>query len=203
MKKLVFFILSGIILYVLFINQDNSQASSELDYQVIPDEAIRLRILANSDDESDQHIKRLIRDKVSEQISDWVEHLTDINEARTLIESRIPEIKKTVATVLHENNVAHEFNVDYGKNITFPAKLYDTFLYPAGEYEAVLITIGEGQGANWWCVLFPPLCFLDFGNGAFVAEGTEPVELEANQEKQEKEKPVKIKFFLFEWFGWT
>lgn len=168
-------------------------------FQIIPDEAIRLRILANSDGEKDQQVKRLVRDEVSEQISGWVEQLDDIDEARELIESRIPEITETVKRVVAtygEKNV----QVEYGKNINFPVKLYDSYLYPAGEYEAVLITIGQGSGANWWCVLFPPLCFLDFSNGTVVADADQEDEQEVQVEEEE---PVKIKFFLFEWFGWT
>ena len=57
------------------------------------------------------------------------------------------------------------FQVKFSKNVKFPTKVYGNFIYPAGEYEAVLITIGEGEGANWWCVLFPPMCFLDFRAG--------------------------------------
>lgn len=217
MKKLVFFLRHNYgkrtwkIVIILFIFSiiylqaagANEQVTDEEAFQVIPDEAIRLRILANSDQEVDQEAKRLVRDEVSEQISGWVEELDDIEEARELIKSRIPEIKKTAMRVLAtygEENV----QVEYGENITFPVKLYDSYLYPAGEYEAVLITIGQGDGANWWCVLFPPLCFLDFSNGALVADSDDGGESEQTEELEiNEEEPVKIKFFLFEWFGWT
>ena len=198
MKKLVFFAFIVIILFISFFSQrDSYQAVPEQVYQVIPDEAIRLRILANSDDEADQEIKRLVRDEVSDQISSWVEHMTDIDEARQLIKARMPEVMAIAANVLNKENDTHNLAVEYGENVSFPVKLYDTFLYPAGEYEAVLITIGAGKGANWWCVLFPPLCFLDFSNTALVADASDTEEVE------KEEKPVKIKFFLFEWFGWT
>lgn len=198
MKKLVFFAFIGLILFTTFFSRgEEYQAVSVEEYQIIPDEAIRLRILAHSDDEVDQDMKRRVRDEVNDQITNWVEELTDINEARQLIKTRLPEITKTAASVLGEQNSDHQVEVDYGESVTFPVKLYDTFLYPAGEYEAVLITIGEGNGANWWCVLFPPLCFLDFGNTTMVADADTDTSLE------EDEEPVKIKFFLFEWFGWT
>ncbi len=200
MKKLVFLIFIVTVLYLGFIN-NNSQAGSEDDIQVIPDDAIRLRILAHSDDEKDQEIKHLVRDKVSEQISEWVAHMTDIDDARALIQERLPEIEQIVATVLQEENVDNQnFDVDYGDNVTFPTKIYDTYLYPAGEYEAVLITIGEGKGSNWWCVLFPPLCFVDFADGASVSEASNET---AHSDTKTEEQPVKKKFFLFEWFGWT
>lgn len=202
MRKLVFFAFIFILLFFTIpVKGVSEQADSENDYQVIPDEAIRLRILANSDSDADQALKRLVRDRVNEHITKWVADLTTIEEARILIEKRIPEIEAIIAKVLKEQNSDNPFKVEYGTDVSFPTKLYGPYLYPAGEYEAVLITLGKGKGANWWCVLFPPLCFLDFSNGTSVA-AAEAEEVEEIDEKKEEE-PVKVKFFLFEWFGWT
>ncbi|TYR80184.1 stage II sporulation protein R [Priestia megaterium] len=134
---------------------------------VIPNEAIRLRILANSDGEKDQHVKRLIRDEVNAQITTWVQDLTSVREARKIIKSNLPELESIAKNVLQEQGVTQSVHVDFGE-VSFPTKLYGQFLYPAGDYEAVLITLGKGEGANWWCVLFPPLCFLDFSNGEAI-----------------------------------
>ncbi|WP_010648380.1 stage II sporulation protein R [Oceanobacillus massiliensis] len=202
MRRLIFIaLIFSIFFLALPANGVGKQESNKLDYQVIPDEAIRLRILANSDTDEDQALKRLVRDRVNEQITDWVQHITDIEEARALIESRLPELEMIVANTIEESGKDNPFTVEYGDQVTFPAKLYGSFLYPAGEYEAVLITLGEGKGANWWCVLFPPLCFLDFFNGTTVAEAeTEAADIEAPEEEEEE---TEIKFFLFEWFGWS
>ncbi|MGY0691211.1 stage II sporulation protein R [Virgibacillus sp. FSP13] len=201
MKKLVFFVFILIIIFIVAPNKGMfQQASSEQGYQVIPDEAIRLRILANSDSDEDQRVKRLVRDEVNQSIAKWVEDIADINEARRVIKGKIPEIEKIVAGVLEEEKGSQAFKVEYGENVTFPTKLYGDFLYPAGEYEAVLITLGEGEGANWWCVLFPPLCFLDFANGTTVAEAASADE---ETEIVEEEDEVEVKFFLFEWLGWS
>jgi stage II sporulation protein R len=175
--------------------------STKSDIKVIPDEAIRLRILANSDKQDDQALKRKVRDEVNAAITEWVEDLTDINDARKLIEAKIPEIHDIAASVLEAENEQQALDVEYGKKVTFPAKLYGSYLYPPGEYEAVLITLGDGQGANWWCVLFPPLCFLDFSNGTSVAEAEEGQSDEDPDEEPEDEKEeAEVKFFLFEWF---
>ena len=139
------------------------------DTKVIPDEAIRLRILANSDAEEDQAAKRLIRDKVNEDITKWVAELTSLDEAREVITSHLPDIQATAEAVIKEQGLEQSVKVDFGQ-AEFPTKLYGQYLYPAGEYEAVIITLGEGDGANWWCVLFPPLCFLDFSNGTAVSQ---------------------------------
>ncbi|MFJ7308439.1 stage II sporulation protein R [Peribacillus frigoritolerans] len=139
------------------------------DTKVIPDEAIRLRILANSDAEEDQAVKRLIRDEVNEDITKWVEELTSLDEARDVISSHLPDIQATAEAIIKEQGLEQSVKVDFGQ-AEFPTKLYGQYLYPAGEYEAVIITLGEGDGANWWCVLFPPLCFLDFSNGTAVSQ---------------------------------
>ncbi|WP_237981207.1 stage II sporulation protein R [Bacillus thuringiensis] len=151
---------------------------------VIPKEAVRLRILANSDSDKDQALKRKVRDEVKTQIDGWVADLTSFEEARKVIQSHIPEIEKTVANTLKQEGSKDSFQVKFSKNVKFPTKVYGNFIYPAGEYEAVLITIGEGEGANWWCVLFPPMCFLDFSSGTAVRKEEHVVKAESPEEEQ-------------------
>lgn len=177
---------------------------------VIPDEAIRLRILANSDSKRDQQLKRKIRDEINEHVNEWVQHITSIEEARELIRNRIPEIEKIVQSVLEKENSQQSFAVRYSK-VEFPTKLYGNYLYPAGYYEAILVTLGDGQGANWWCVLFPPLCFIDFSHSeAVTAQESDDNEVLEKQEEKVIQKLVKdekkdkeeieVKFFIVEWF---
>lgn len=175
---------------------------------VIPDEAIRLRILANSDRSADQDVKRSIRDEVNANMTEWVKNLTSIEEARRVIRSKLPEINRIAKAKLKEQHIEQSVSVSFQK-ASFPTKLYGNFVYPAGKYEAILITLGEGDGANWWCVLFPPLCFIDFSNGEAIAspEGDEDNEVTAQQTdesvnevvKEEKKEAGEVKFFLFEW----
>ncbi|UOY91230.1 stage II sporulation protein R [Ectobacillus sp. JY-23] len=171
----------------------------QAEAKVIPNEAIRLRILANSDSDKDQALKRKVRDEVKAQIDTWVADLTSIEDARTIIQSRIPELEKTVAKVLKQEKSNQSYKVEFGKHVKFPTKQYGNFLYPAGEYEAVLVTLGAGEGANWWCVLFPPLCFLDFASGTAIKKQEVKKESLAEEkaveeieevEEAEKEKPV-------------
>ncbi|MDM5190950.1 stage II sporulation protein R [Bacillus sp. DX4.1] len=164
---------------------------------VIPKEAVRLRILANSDTKEDQALKRKVRDEVKAQIDGWVADLKSFEDARRVIQSHIPEIEKTVADTLKQEGSKESFQVTFGKNVKFPTKVYGNFIYPAGEYEAVLISIGKGEGANWWCVLFPPMCFLDFSSGTAVkkeehvvkAESIEDEEQPVLEEQDEEELP--------------
>lgn len=203
----------------LYIPKNEATAEQPL---IIPEEAIRLRILANSNGREDQAIKHHVRDVVNEEIATWVEQLTSIEEARSLIQSRLPEIQRLAEKAVSEMGGDQAVDVEFGK-VQFPTKLYGNFLYPAGEYEAILITLGEGEGANWWCVLFPPLCFLDFSNGVAVSEGFEDEETEGDEKTEEdeievendeeeemkeegeeplfvEEEPVEVKFFVIELF---
>ncbi|MBP1948870.1 stage II sporulation protein R [Virgibacillus litoralis] len=204
MKKLV---ISAIIFFIIILSMPvkgtSDESHSDSNIQVIPDEAIRLRILANSDNDEDQQLKRMVRDEVNAVISEWVKEITDINQARDLIDARIPEVEAIVADVLKQENKEQDYHVEYGTNVTFPAKLYGNFLYPPGEYEAVLITLGQGKGSNWWCVLFPPLCFLDFSNGTSVASASSDDEVDDKTLAEEEDEQTEVKFFLFEWFGWS
>ena len=172
-----------------------TNASQAAEVQVIPNEAIRLRILANSNQESDQKLKRAIRDEVNKEINKWVAELTSIEEARKVIKSHLPDIEAIAEEVMVRENNVQKMKVDFGKTV-FPTKLYGQYLYPAGEYEAIKITLGEGEGENWWCVLFPPLCFLDFNSGTAVASESDyddsSTVAEQSNDEENPETEIKI-----------
>ncbi|WP_404330468.1 stage II sporulation protein R [Mesobacillus maritimus] len=168
---------------ILNLYMPTTEATTQ-DPMVIPNEAIRLRILADSDSTKDQEIKRKVRDAVNAEITSWVENLVSLEEARTVIKDGIPELQKIAEDVVAEHGSNQSVKAEFNK-VKFPTKLYGQYLYPAGEYEAVLITLGEGTGSNWWCVLFPPLCFLDFSNGEATSPGFENGEaVEASSTEQ-------------------
>lgn len=208
MKKnivaLYFLLLAIATLFSLYIPK--SSAAGE-DVVVIPKEAIRLRILAHSNSPEDQEIKRIVRNRVNAQITEWVKGLTSLEEAREIIKDHLGDIQKIAQNVLDETGSTHDVHTEFGR-VNFPTKLYGNFLYPAGQYEAILITIGDGKGANWWCVLFPPLCFLDFSSGTAVSDGFEDEPGEGTKEKDTaeietpvydgSEEEVEVKFFIVE-----
>jgi stage II sporulation protein R len=188
-----------VLLYILILSLGTilslyipKQEMAAQETMVIPEEAIRLRILANSDLEQDQNVKRLVRDEVNKEITNWVATLTSQEEAKSVIKAGLPELQKIAEEVVAEQDLDQSVKVDFGK-VEFPTKLYGQYLYPAGEYEAVLITLGAGEGANWWCVLYPPLCFLDFSTGNAVrspgfetkveASGNEITEVDSEDEE--------------------
>ena len=194
---------------ILTLYMPQAEASKSDETLVIPNEAIRLRILADSDSPEDQELKRQVRDAVNAEITNWVQDIASIDEARALIQSKVPEIEKIAIETVKAAGMDQDVAIEFGK-VNFPTKLYGQFLYPAGEYEAILITLGEGSGANWWCVLFPPLCFLDFSNGEATSAGFDGDET-AEKEEQTAEKPpvyeeeeeaeVEVRFFLVDLFS--
>ncbi|TDF93563.1 stage II sporulation protein R [Paenibacillus piri] len=130
------------------------------DSEAIPQESIRLRILANSDSPSDQWIKREIRDAIVERMNQWVKEPQGIDEARAMVRIHLPELDQLVGETLQRNGFSYTYKVELGV-VPFPAKMYGSLVYPAGDYEALRVSIGAARGQNWWCVLFPPLCFVD------------------------------------------
>jgi stage II sporulation protein R len=138
----------------------------------IPQDAIRLRILANSDTANDQWIKHKVRDAVVDQMNQWVGGPQTVEEAREMIRSRLPELETLVGDVLTQYGYTYGAQVELGK-VPFPTKMYGDKVYPAGDYEALRISLGKGEGQNWWCVLFPPLCFVDAVSNEAVAAKTD------------------------------
>ncbi len=184
MATIYLFVLILTTIMSLYIPKNEVTANNEV---IIPNDAIRLRILANSDLEADQALKRKVRDAVNAEITKWVSELTSKEAAKDVLKEKLPEIQLIAERVVEEEKANQAVNVTFDK-VDFPTKLYGEFLYPAGQYDAILITLGEGEGANWWCVLFPPLCFLDFSNGVAVSDGFE----EEKKEEKTEEKAEKV-----------
>ncbi len=185
--KVLIYIITSLLVLVMNWESQRSVSVSAANMITIPKDAIRLRILANSDSPKDQWLKREIRDKVNAEITKWVTELDSLENARETINSRLDKIEEIVESELRRNGVKDQFTVQFDE-VQFPTKLYGNVVYPAGMYEAVLITIGEGKGQNWWCVLFPPLCFIDFANGDAVE----------NNKQQDEE--VEVRFFIVDLF---
>ena len=126
---------------------------------VIPKESIRFRIIANSDSDIDQDIKKEIVNNLSMELIKSKD-LQNIEETRNFIKREIPVFNKIVDKTLKDKNYQEDFYINYGKNY-FPEKTYKSVKYEEGEYESLVITLGNGKGHNFWCVLFPPLCLVD------------------------------------------
>ena len=153
MKKLLI-VISIILIFTLVTQNVNAEDV------MIPNEAIRLRILANSNSVYDQEVKMDVAMKVQDEIYKILKNEDSIDGAKTTLEENIPKLESIVERIFKEKSYMNTFKVEYGYHY-FPEKEYKGVKYDAGEYESLLITLGEGKGDNWWCVLFPPLCLVE------------------------------------------
>ncbi len=168
MKKYIYFILS-LFLIIFVLNgckvsennfNENSLELTTLNYNEIKDKLIRFHVIANSDTEEDQNLKLKVRDRVIEALSGKLSGVTSLEEAEIELEKNIEYVNKIAKEVIEENNYTYEVNTMLSYE-NFPDKVYGDCVFPQGNYEAFRVIIGEGKGQNWWCVMFPSLCFVD------------------------------------------
>ena len=168
---------------------------------------IRFHVIANSDSPHDQDIKQKVRNKVIDTMNEKFKNSTSLEQSKDIILKNIEEIQRIAKKELENNNSSYNVNVDFGQQ-GFPTKSYGNFTLPAGKYETVRVVIGEGKGENWWCVMFPPLCFIDMSNGLTDNETkaqltsvlTEDEYNMITKAKDEDEVPLKLKFKIVEIF---
>ncbi len=129
---------------------------------------VRLHIIANSDSPADQQIKLKVRDAVLNYLNSYLESAADSEEAKRIVAAHAGELATVANQTLAANNFNYPAAVQLG-TFDFPLKSYGNLVLPAGRYEAVRILLGNGEGKNWWCVIFPPLCFVDATNAAPVS----------------------------------
>ena len=145
MKKII------IILFILSLGVMFSKKEEDI---LIPNNAIRFRVVANSNSLSDQQEKLVIKENIEKEVYNLISSANNSEDVKALINNNIDQIKK----IVDKYNVKYDIN--YGYNY-FPTKNYKGVMYQAGNYESLVITLGQGMGDNFWCVLFPPLCLLD------------------------------------------
>lgn len=146
MKNILF-----ILLFIfLLVGISNVVTENEL----IPEDAIRIRVIAASDKKEDQELKFKIKNEVEKYLYEQLSNVDNINDAHIVIKNSLVNIDKIV------KKYTDDFNINYGLNY-FPEKEFKGIKYKDGEYQSLVITIGNGLGNNWWCVLFPPLCMIE------------------------------------------
>ena len=127
------------------------------DREQLNENLIRLHVVANSDSEEDQNVKLQVRDAVTASLQQELENLGDVEAAKAYLQENLPKIEKIANETLAAAGFDQQAVVTLCKE-AFDTRYYDTFTLPAGVYESLRIIIGEGQGHNWWCVVFPSLC---------------------------------------------
>ena len=152
MKKKIFLIL--LLLIIINVYQITNETI------IIPDSSIRLRVIPNSNNPEDINIKEKVKNYLENNIYSLTKDTKDIDTARNIINSNIPSIKENIGNIFKNNNYFLPYEVNYGNNY-FPQKVYKGITYEEGYYESLVIKIGEANGDNWWCVLFPNFCLVD------------------------------------------
>ena len=152
-RKLILIILTIVTIYVVY----NNVKAEEI---VIPNTAIRLRVIPNSNNLLDQEMKAKVKEYLEDNLYKNFANVNNIEEARTIINNNIPKIEEDIIIIFNENNYDMNFKVKYGNNY-FPEKEYKGITYKEGYYESLVVEIGEAKGDNFWCVLFPSLCLLE------------------------------------------
>lgn len=154
MKKIILIIISITIICLVY------QKYQKEDLVEIPSDAIRIRIIPNSNTPEDQYIKGKVKDYVEKEMYEALKNIDNVEKARKIINNKLDSLNEGIEKVLLENNYDKNFEIKYGDNY-FPAKEYKGTIYEEGYYESLVVSLGSAKGDNWWCVLFPPLCLLE------------------------------------------
>ena len=160
----------------------------------------RLHVVANSDSPEDQAIKLQVRDAIMESLQDMMHSFSDVESAKAYLKTQLENLQIIANEVLEAAGVEDRAKITLTKE-AFSTRDYDTFSLPAGVYESLRVTIGEGEGHNWWCVVFPSLCLPAAGEGfadtAVGAGFSEPL-----TQTLQKEEGYEIRFFFLDCLGW-
>jgi stage II sporulation protein R len=206
MRKRIFGFICLIVLIFVLVNGYSSQVSSASVQSSLENKLIRFHVIANSDTAQDQALKLKVRDKVLEYIYPKLKASKSIEESREIIKANDEAIKKIALEVIKKQGYSYIVDTKLSKT-NFPVKTYGNITLPQGEYEAYRILIGNGSGQNWWCVMFPPLCFIDITKGEVAYKDTEKAMKQVLSDKEYKaidnsnSDKIVVKFKVFELFN--
>lgn len=171
----------------------------------LSESVFRLHVLANSDTPDDQSLKYKVRDNVLSYMNNLCLNTTTKEEAIKIARSHQDEFYEIAKQTIIDNGYDYEVNIKIGI-FDFPTKQYGDISFPAGSYDALRIEIGEAKGQNWWCVMFPPLCFVDMTSGVVPEDSKKTLESSLSSEEEfilindNKSDDIQFKFKLVEFF---
>lgn len=189
---LTLFIFVSALSYVTAVSQD------------IKDSVFRLHVIANSDSNEDQNLKLKVRDSLLEYMNDLAKNCTSKEEVVQIAKDHQEEFKQIAEKVISDNGYSYPVSIKIGDS-DFPTKTYGDISLPAGTYDALKVQIGEAKGKNWWCVMFPPLCFVDVSTGVVPDTSKEEMKENLNDEEYDlisktDDNEINFKFKLVEFF---
>ncbi len=170
----------------------------------LADSVLRLHVIANSDSKEDQNLKYIVRDNVLAYMNELCSGVTSKEEAIKIAQDNKEAFRQIALDTIRENGFDYTVSVEIG-NFSFPTKTYGDISLPSGYYDALRIKIGEAEGQNWWCVMFPPLCFVDVSSGIVPDESKEVMKKDLSDEEfslisNEDDSEISFKFKLIEFF---
>ncbi|WP_242952428.1 stage II sporulation protein R [Anaerocolumna xylanovorans] len=180
----------------------SSGQSAEAMQKDIASEIIRFHVIANSDSTDDQALKLKVKSALTQNLYPVLSGTKDIDAARHIIEKQLPKIEELAEEVIENNGYHYTVKASLEKGY-FPIKVYGDLTLPPGQYEALRIEIGKAQGQNWWCVMFPPLCFVDATYSVVPKDSKNQLKHVLTEEEYNsvfscKKADIKIKFKLFD-----
>lgn len=186
----------------MFLNSYSSNMNQQLS-----DSLIRLHVIANSDSAEDQSLKREVRDGILLFMRKELADSKDIEYTRSVIQNNLAKITSIAREIVQKHGMNYPVKTTLG-NYPFPTKSYGDITLPAGNYQALRLVIGNGDGANWWCVLFPPLCFVDVTHGTVPESVKEDLKDALTEEEyniitsaeDDTDIPIRIRFKIVELF---
>ena len=169
----------------------------------IADEILRLHIIANSDSEPDQSVKLIVKEGITTYLEPLLKDVTTKEESKAVIASHLYDIKEEAVRILTEQGYYYGAQVTLGTS-SFPIKVYGDVTLPAGDYEALRILLGDAKGKNWWCIIFPNLCFVDSTYQIVPADSKIKLKRLLTEEEyaaiiSEQDTKVVVKFKFLEW----
>ena len=164
----------------------------------------RLHVIANSDSKEDQNLKYIVRDKLLQYMNSYLSNTSTKEDAIKIANEHLDEFKQVAINTIKEQGYSYNVNVKVG-NFEFPTKTYGDISLPAGFYDALRVEIGEAKGQNWWCVMFPPLCFVDVTSGVVPEESKKELQNNLSEEEfalisDNQSNNIQFKFKLLEFF---
>lgn len=201
MKKIKFIILSILFLiYIFFSAYSYVSAISDNMYNSV----FRLHVIANSDSDEDQNLKYIVRDNLINYMNEKTNTFTSKEDIIEYAKNHIEDLKNIAEMTVKEQGYNYPVTVEIG-NFEFPTKTYGDISFPAGNYDALRVKIGNANGRNWWCVMFPPLCFVDVSTGIVPETSKEELKENLSDENynlvsQSDNYDVKLKLKILELF---
>lgn len=167
----------------------------------IANNVFRLHVIANSDSKEDQNLKYIVRDSILSYVNGILENINNKEDVVLTINNHIDEIKNIAQQAVYNEGFTYDVEIEVG-NFKFPTKTYGNISFPPGLYDALRVKIGNASGKNWWCVMFPPLCFVDVSSGIVPEDSKELMESNLSSEDyalvSSSKNTTKIKFKVVE-----